>query len=225
MALVAWCALSYARGGVVSDIADPQLDAAQKLEALRTYFESWGSLAPLVYVVIVTVEVVVAPIPGAMLYLPGGVIFGGFWGGLLSLVGNVLGAGLACGLTRTIVGRRWSESFFDGSTLRKYKVLLERRGMGLIALLRVNPLTSSDIVSYAAGLTTVPIWKVMAGTCVGMAPLCFVQSYFAGEVIAAAPWLIWPLVVACIVLRRGGRRDRRAATRRIGERTQRKCSA
>ena len=52
------------------------------------------------------VEVVVAPIPGTMLYAPGGVIFGGFLGGLLSLAGNVIGAGIACRLMRAFLGDR-----------------------------------------------------------------------------------------------------------------------
>ena len=53
-------------------------------------------LAPLAYVGCVMLEVLVAPIPGIMLYAPGGVVFGGLMGGFLSLIGNTLGAGIAC---------------------------------------------------------------------------------------------------------------------------------
>ena len=69
----------------------------------------------------------------------------------------------------------------------------------MIFLLRVNPLTSSDLVSYAAGLTHLPVWKLMLGTLAGMAPLCFAQSYLADGLLTAFPLLVYPLVAACVV--------------------------
>jgi hypothetical protein len=38
----------------------------------------------------------------------------------------------------------------------------------------------------------------MAGTCLGMAPLCFLQAYLAEELFTALPWLVWPLVLLCL---------------------------
>ena len=69
----------------------------------------------------------------------------------------------------------------------------------MVFLLRVNPLTSSDLVSYAAGLTHLSVWKVMLGTLAGMAPLCFAQAYLAEGLLAAFPGLVYPLVAACAV--------------------------
>ena len=66
-------------------------------------------------------------------------------------------------------------------------------------LLRVNPLTSSDIVSYAAGATSMPLRKLLLGTTLGMAPLCFLQAYLAEGLLAAFPRLIYPLLVAGVL--------------------------
>ena len=76
-ALVGW---SYWSGGIIGVLLDPELDAATKVESLRAFFNGWGPFAPLVYILLIVIEVVVAPIPGAILYMPGGVIFGGFLG-------------------------------------------------------------------------------------------------------------------------------------------------
>ena len=114
-ALVGW---SYWSGGIIGVLLDPELDAATKVESLRAFFNGWGPFAPLVYILLIVIEVVVAPIPGAILYMPGGVIFGGFWGGTLSLIGNVAGAGICCVLMRTIVGRSWSRDFFNAGRLQ-----------------------------------------------------------------------------------------------------------
>src|SRR3954471_21891807 len=82
--LLGW---SYATGGIFRVLltAGP---AEEKVAALRTFFDGFGVAAPVAYMGFVILEVVIAPIPGTMLYAPGGVIFGGFWGGLLSLAGN-----------------------------------------------------------------------------------------------------------------------------------------
>jgi uncharacterized membrane protein YdjX (TVP38/TMEM64 family) len=69
----------------------------------------------------------------------------------------------------------------------------------VIVLLRVNPLTSADLVSYAAGLTSVSIWRVMVGTFLGMAPLCFAQAYFAEELFLHFPALLYPLAIVSVL--------------------------
>ena len=191
--LLGW---SYATGGILHVLLHTGT-AEEKVAALRAFFDRFGMAAPLVYVGFVILEVVVAPIPGTMLYAPGGVIFGGFWGGTLSLVGNVVGAGIACLLMRFFIGER-AEEYLDHSALARYEERITRHGAGVVFLLRVNPLTSSDLVSYAAGLTRLSVWKLMLGTMAGMAPLCFAQSYLADGLLTAFPLLIYPLVVACV---------------------------
>jgi uncharacterized membrane protein YdjX (TVP38/TMEM64 family) len=189
---------SYAHGGIISVLLSSSESAAGKVTALREFFGGFGPAAPAAYVVVVVLEVVIAPLPGAILYAPGGIIFGGFLGGLLSLVGNVIGAGLACQIMRTFLGLR-AQRYFVESGLRRYEERISSRGAWVIFLLRLNPLTSSDLVSYAAGLTRLPVWKLMLATLAGMAPLCFAQAYFADGVLASYPSLVYPLVVACVV--------------------------
>ena len=165
---------------------------------IRQFFQSFGQTAPLVYLLCVTIEVIIAPLPGLMLYAPGGFIFGGFKGGLLSLLGNTLGSGVCCAALRSLKSG-WMRKYFSEHKIASIQEQLEVNGVWLIFLLRVNPLTSSDIVSYAAGLTRIPIWKVMTATAFGMAPLCFAQAYFAEDVMRRYPWLLYPLIGFCII--------------------------
>ena len=195
--VVAWAGWSYWTDGLIGILLGTGLSSAQKIEAMRAFFDGWGPFAPVMYVLIVVVEAVVAPIPGAILYLPGGMIFGGFWGGTLSLIGNIVGAGTCCFLARTIVGRTWSKEFFSEGKLRNAQDFILKHGILSIALLRVNPLTSSDIVSYAAGLTPLSTATVMIGSGIGMLPLCYAQAYLSMGLFTMFPWLIWPLAVGC----------------------------
>lgn len=190
-------ALSWANGGVVAILLSADLDAIAKVEALRETIGEFGSAGPLVYLAFVIVEVVVAPLPGLALYAPGGVLFGGFWGGALALLGNVIGAGLAFSLARALGGDGARRVL--GGGLGRFESRLVKRGALVVFALRVNPLTSSDLISYAAGLTSMPLWKLLAGTSLGMAPLCWIQAYAAESLVVTMPWLLYPLAIASLL--------------------------
>ncbi len=196
VAIAALSLWSWYSQGLVFDLLRQDWDAAAKVARLRTFFADCGPWAPVVYVALVTIEVVVAPLPGLMLYAPGGLIFGPLLGGALALAGNVSGAGVACVLARSLnVG--WIRQFLRAERNERIQSALERRGSWLIFLLRLNPLTSSDLVSYAAGLTRIPVWKVMVATGCGMAPLCFAQASLSDSLFRSFPTLIYPLLAAC----------------------------
>ena len=189
---------SWSTSGIVYDLLRPDSDATTRLAALQSFFARQGPLAPVLYVAFVIVEVVIAPIPGLLLYAPGGMLFGPWWGGTLSLIGNVLGAGLACALTRTF-GETFLRRMVASSALDPIQKLLERRGGWIILALRANPLTSSDLVSYAAGFTRIRVSVVMLATGIGMAPLCYVQAYLSDSIFRAFPIMIYPLLALCLL--------------------------
>jgi uncharacterized membrane protein YdjX (TVP38/TMEM64 family) len=186
VALAGWTAYSYLTAGLVHVLVSGTPDQGPWLERVRVTVAGWGLLAPLVYTLAVVAEVIVAPIPGTLLYAPAGAIFGGFLGGTLSLVGNVVGAAICCVIGQ-MLGERVLAARADGSHLERYRTLLEERGLWLVLLLRLNPLTTSDLVSYAAGVASVPPWKVAVGTFFGLAPWCYLQAYFAERVFEVVP--------------------------------------
>ena len=183
---VAWAIYSYLSGGFVHLLVIGTPDQGPWLERVRAVVAGWGPFAPVVYTLAVVAEVIVAPIPGTLLYAPAGAIFGGFVGGTLSLAGNVIGAAICC-LIGQMLGGRALAARVDGSQLERYRTLLEERGLWLVLLLRLNPLTTSDLVSYAAGVASVPPWKVAVGTFFGLAPWCYLQAYFAERVFEVVP--------------------------------------
>lgn len=195
LAVAAWW--SYASGGLIATLVTVATSDAASIESIRVYFAGWGALAPVIYVLVVTIEVVIAPLPGTLLYAPAGAVFGPGLGGTLSLIGNTLGAMLACLLAQVFGGRIASR--LDGSTLGPLMDRLRSRGLVIVALLRVNPLTSSDLVSYAAGLVRVPVWHVAVGTAIGMAPLCYAQSYAAAQIFDRLPRAGLVLVITGVV--------------------------
>jgi uncharacterized membrane protein YdjX (TVP38/TMEM64 family) len=115
----------------------------------------------------------------------------------LSLLGNVVGAAICCVIGR-MIGERLLAKRVDETQLVRYRTLLEQRGMWLVLLLRLNPLTTSDLVSYAAGVASVRPWKVALGTLFGLAPWCYAQAYFAERVFELVPGRV--LILSGVVL-------------------------
>jgi len=177
--------VSYRSGGLAHVLVTSLRDPNASLAELRVWVLGWGALAPAAYVAAVIVEVLVAPIPGTLLYAPAGAIFGGGWGGTLSLVGNVAGATMAGAIGRYFGARLAAR--LDASRLASLADRLRKRGVLVIALLRINLFTSSDLVSYAAGVARVPVWQISLGTLIGMAPLCYAQAYLAQQLFDWLP--------------------------------------
>jgi uncharacterized membrane protein YdjX (TVP38/TMEM64 family) len=191
LAIAGWVFVSWSQGGVMAAVVRAALDGDEAIDTLRKLILSAGVFAPLVYVAAVTIEVLVAPLPGALLYAPGGAIFGGFIGGTLSLAGNTVGAAMAA----WIAGRFGPRVLGAGDWPRVERIAarVRERGVMVVLLLRINPLTSSDLVSYAAGFAGVSVWRVTLGTAIGMAPLCYAQSY-------ASEWLFRVLPGSGLIL-------------------------
>ncbi len=200
-AILGYAAYSWFSGGlirVLTEGAGLLGDNEASLEALRQALFRWGALAPVVYVVAVVAEVLIAPIPGTLLYAPAGALFGGFQGGFLSLIGNTIGAAIACAVGWTL-GEEAITRRIEGTRLNGRVNTIREKGLWVILLLRLNPLTSSDLVSYAAGAIGVPVWRVALGTFVGMAPLCFAQAYLAEQIFRILPGAVYILIGAAVL--------------------------
>jgi uncharacterized membrane protein YdjX (TVP38/TMEM64 family) len=200
--LVVWTIWSYRTSGLMHVLVAAAPEGQSRLDALRTYILGWGMLAPIVYVAAVIVEVLIAPVPGPLLYAPAGAIFGGLIGGTLSLIGNVTGAGIACWLGHTL-GESWVARHMTGTQASRIRDRVVSRGPWVIFLLRLNPLTSSDLVSYVAGAMGVPVRDVVLGTLAGMAPVCFAQAFLAAslfEILPGGPILVLALGGAYLLI-------------------------
>jgi uncharacterized membrane protein YdjX (TVP38/TMEM64 family) len=200
-AVLGYAAYSWFSGGIIRVLADGAGslgDNEASLEALRQALFRWGPLAPVVYVVAVVAEVLIAPIPGTLLYAPAGALFGGLQGGFLSLIGNTIGAAVAGAVGQTL-GEEAITRRMEGTRLAGRVEAIRERGLLVILLLRLNPLTSSDMVSYAAGAIGIPVWRVALGTFIGMAPLCFAQAYLAEQIFRILPGAVYILIGAAVL--------------------------
>lgn len=180
---IAWAIYSYSSGGIVSLIAngDPQ--------KVVDFVDSFGIFAAFIFVFVVVLEVILAPIPPLVLYIAGGLLFGGFIGGVLTLLGNLIGAFVDFRIARHI-GKDFVERKTNPKLKKKFDKFLEKYGVLSLFLLRINPLTTSDLFSYFAGLTKMKASKFLLATGLGLIPMIFIQTYFGEIFIANNPILV-----------------------------------
>jgi uncharacterized membrane protein YdjX (TVP38/TMEM64 family) len=153
---------------------------------VRDYLRSFGVWAPVVSALLVQVQAVVAPLPSFPLMYANGLLFGIWWGGLLSWVSILLSAGLCFGLAR-LFGRPVVERFVTPAALAWADRHLARYGPFAVFIGRLLPVTSFDLISYASGLTRMRLVPFCLATGIGMAPAVFLTAALA-DLGWSGPW-------------------------------------
>ena len=127
---------------------------------LRDTVASWGWMAPLVFIFIQALQVVISPIPGEITGPVGGAIFGTTWGVIYSTIGLTIGT-IIC----FWVGRKWGEPlvrpWLSEHHWDRLNFILEAEGAILCFILYLIPGFPKDIISYLFGIITGVIFFVL----------------------------------------------------------------
>ncbi len=162
--------------------------------ALRAWIAQFGIWGPLAVIGLMSLAILVSPIPSAPIALAAGAAYGHIWGTVYVLLGAEVGALGAFGLARLLgqdVLRRWFGDRLSVGLLGSQNAL-----MGLVFASRLLPFISFDIVSYAAGLTVLTFWRFALATLAGIVPASFLLAHFGGEMVTGESKRIMLSVVA-----------------------------
>jgi uncharacterized membrane protein YdjX (TVP38/TMEM64 family) len=94
-------------------------------DQIKNFIEPYGILAPIMFVILQILQVVLTPISHYAVGLAGGFIFGTWYGFILNFIGRVIGTLIAFYLGRKF-GRRIIKHLVKSETLRKYDRLFEK---------------------------------------------------------------------------------------------------
>ena len=141
----------------------------------------WGPVAHVVLFALGTVLFV----PGSLLALTGGVLFGPVWGSILNLAGATLGATAAFLAARYLAGdwvRRKA-----GGRLDRLIAGVEAEGWRFVAFVRLVPLIPFNLLNYALGVTRIPLIPYVLASLICMAPGAVAYTWlgYAGREAAA----------------------------------------
>jgi len=146
------------------------------LETLKG--EWWG---PLVFILIYAIGCVLA-LPGSILTLAGGAIFGTVNGTLFNVLASNLGATLAFFMAR-FLGRDFVAGLMKGGKLAKLDDSIEKNGFKTIFRLRLIPVFPFNGLNFGSGFSKVKYKDYLLGSVLGMLPGTFIYTYFGSSVL------------------------------------------
>jgi len=168
--------------------------------ALQAWVEGAGAAGPIVFMALYTLATVLF-LPGSVLTLAGGALFGPVWGTLWNLTGATLGAALAF-LVARYLGADWVARR-AGPRLSRLNDGVTAEGWRFVAFVRLVPLFPFNLLNYALGLTRIPFVAYVLATWVFMLPGAIAYTWlgFAGrEALAGGEGMIRNFLIALALL-------------------------
>lgn len=169
-------------------------------EALELWLQEAGPAAPILFMLMYTIGTVFF-LPGSLLTLLGGALFGPYWGTFYNLTGATIGAMLSFLVARYLASD-WVAQKAGGKT-RQLINGVEHEGWRFVAFTRLVPLFPFNLLNYALGLTRIGFSQYSLTTYICMLPGAIAYTYlgYAGkEAIAGGEGMIQKILLAIALL-------------------------
>jgi uncharacterized membrane protein YdjX (TVP38/TMEM64 family) len=147
--------------------------------ALQQWFQRLGIIGPIAIIVLMTLAIVMSPVPSAPIAMAAGAAYGHIAGTVYVLIGAELGAIIAFTLAR-LAGLATVQKWL-GPNITQRLHGSQNMLMLIVFVSRLLPFISFDMVSYAAGVTPLRFWRFAVATLTGIVPTSFVLTHFGAE--------------------------------------------
>lgn len=176
-------------------------------DQLEIWIQSQGALAPLVFGLIYIAATIFA-LPGSILTIGGGLIFGAFWGTLINWTSAGLGAMISFLIARYLGRNAIAKILKSKGVLQGLDDKIGKNGFYSVLILRLVPLFPFNGLNFGLGLTKISFRDYTLATLLGMLPGTFVYTSLgsAGRHVNfsdPATWLqiqVWGPFVLVILL-------------------------
>lgn len=171
-----------------------QVLSSSGIDGVIEYIRGFGVYAAVVSFLLMVLQSLISPIPAFLITLANAAVFGWVKGALLSWSSAMVGA-IMCFYIAKILGRDVVEKFTSKRSLESVDTFFEKYGKYAILVARLLPFMSFDLVSYAAGLTSMSFLSFVVATGIGQLPATIVYSYVGGTLTGGAQKLMIGLLV------------------------------
>lgn len=168
--------------------------------ALEVWVRDAGAVAPLLFMLVYALAAVLF-LPGSVLTLAGGALFGPVLGTFYNLTGATLGATVAFLIARYLASDWVAEK--AGGRVKQLINGVEGEGWRFVAFVRLVPLFPFNLLNYALGLTRLRLLAYVVATYLFMLPGAIAYTYlgYAGrEAVAGGEGMIQKGLLALALL-------------------------
>jgi len=164
---------------------------------LKHTLREWGVLAPVIFIGLQALQVIISPIPGELTGILGGYLFGQWVGLLYSTIGLTLGSVVAFAVGRWL-GARYVRQLVSADIWHKMGFIVEAEGAILCFIIFLMPGLPKDVTCYLFGLSPMPFWVFAVVSTLGRIPGTWVLSA-QGARTASGDYLQVVLLTAVVV--------------------------
>jgi len=170
------------------------------IELLKQWVDESGFWAPLIFMLVYICATVLF-LPGSVITLAGGAIFGPVLGVVVNLTGATIGAACSFLIARYLASD-WVSSRAEkgsGGIINKLVRGVEAEGWRFVAFVRLVPLFPFNLLNYALGLTRIRFIEYFVATYIFMLPGAIAYTYigYAGrEALAGEEGVINTILIA-----------------------------
>ena len=168
--------------------------ASGDFTVVRDFVASYGAYAAVISFLLMIFQSIAAPLPAFLITFANANLFGWWQGAILSWTSAMAGA-VVCFYIARILGRDVAEKLTSKSGLAQIDTFFEQYGKNTILICRLLPFISFDIVSYAAGLTSMSFMSFFIATGIGQLPATIVYSYVGGMLTGGAKLFVTALMI------------------------------
>jgi len=171
-----------------------QMFASGDFTVVKEFVASYGAYAAAISFLLMIFQSVAAPLPAFLLTFANANLFGWWQGAILSWSSAMAGAAV-CFFIARILGRDAAEKLTSRAGLAQIDTFFEKYGKNTVLICRLLPFVSFDIVSYAAGLTSMSFGAFFVATGLGQLPATIVYSYVGSMLTGGAKLLVTGLMI------------------------------
>ena len=146
------------------------------IKSMTDWVEGFGAFGIFIFIGIYAIAAVLF-VPGSLLTIAAGLVFGLGMGTVAASCGATLGASLAFLIGRYLARERVEESIRGNARFRAIDEAIGEQGWKIIALLRLSPLIPFSASNYFYGITKVRFWPYVAASWAGMLPGAVLYVY------------------------------------------------
>ncbi|MGB3654579.1 MAG: TVP38/TMEM64 family protein [Rivularia sp. (in: cyanobacteria)] len=149
-------------------IISKQINLQALFQKSLLWVDSLGWLAPIAFIIIYNIATLLF-IPGSLLTLKGGCLFGFLWGSVYVLIAAIIGATFAF-LVGRFISRDWVyQQIGNKPKFQAIDKAVAKNGFKIVFLTRLSPIFPFNLLNYAFGITQVSLKDYILGS-IGMIP-------------------------------------------------------
>ncbi len=177
------------------------LNLGERLGELHNWIKDLGALGYVVFM-LMYVGATVFAIPGSVITIAAGVLFGSVVGVILVSIASTIGASLAFLIARYFARDATERWLSRREKFKKLDNLTEKHGAIIVAITRLVPLFPFNLLNYGFGLTKVRFWTYVFWSWLCMLPgtVLYVVGADAVSKAISEGRIPWVLIIAVVIV-------------------------